>query len=100
MAKLSSQSSVIIVSYLCVLVVITLVQQSVVIVYAADDVSEANVGVQDGRSQFCSIDLASFLPPPYGNLSYSSCHPVWETFVLRVSIVSPWFLFSRYSEDF
>ncbi|XP_010667098.2 cytochrome b561 and DOMON domain-containing protein At3g61750 isoform X2 [Beta vulgaris subsp. vulgaris] len=83
MAKLSSQSSVIIVSYLCVLVVITLVQQSVVIVYAAADVSEANVGVQDGRSQFCSIDLASFLPPPYGNLSYSSCHPVWETFVLR-----------------
>uniref|UniRef100_A0A7C8YSX3 Cytochrome b561 and DOMON domain-containing protein n=1 Tax=Opuntia streptacantha TaxID=393608 RepID=A0A7C8YSX3_OPUST len=44
---------------------------------------EINGGNGDGSSQFCSIDLASFLPPPYGNLSYSSCRPVWNTFVLR-----------------
>uniref|UniRef100_A0A7C9E1F7 Secreted protein n=1 Tax=Opuntia streptacantha TaxID=393608 RepID=A0A7C9E1F7_OPUST len=50
---------------------------------------EINGGNGDGSSQFCSIDLASFLPPPYGNLSYSSCRPVWNTFVLRVSPFSP-----------
>ncbi|KAK9758073.1 hypothetical protein RND81_01G204700 [Saponaria officinalis] len=50
-------------------------QKSGTLAYATD--------VQDGRSQFCSIDLATFLPPPYGNLSYSGCQTVWETFVLR-----------------
>ncbi|KAL9228999.1 hypothetical protein vseg_004518 [Gypsophila vaccaria] len=57
-------------------------KSAVTSVYAAD-VGDANAGAEDGRSQFCSIDLASFLPPPYGNLSYSGCKNVWETFVLR-----------------
>ncbi|XP_074273141.1 cytochrome b561 and DOMON domain-containing protein At3g61750-like [Silene latifolia] len=55
----------------------------VLIVIASAHADEANAGVQDERSQFCNIDLATFLPPPYGNLSYSSCRNVWETFVLR-----------------
>lgn len=33
----------------------------------------------------CSLDLNSFLPPPYGNLSQMNCHPIWNTFVLRYS---------------
>lgn len=67
-----------------VLFLVILEQKSDVLVSAAPaGVNDANMGIQDGRSQFCSIDLASFLPPPYGNLSYSSCRPVWETFVMR-----------------
>lgn len=70
---------------LFVVTILLLGQKSVVRVSGDDKgVSDPNGGVEDGRSQFCSLDLATFLPPPYGNLSYSTCHPVWETFVLRV----------------
>lgn len=87
MTNLGSQICVI-KSYFWVLLFLVILQQKCVHLAnaAVAGVNEANAGVQDGISQFCSIDLASFLPPPYGNLSYKSCHPVWETFVLRVSL--------------
>lgn len=41
---------------------------------------------EDGNGGgICSLDLNSFLPPPYGNLSQMNCKPIWNTFVLRYS---------------
>ena len=40
-----------------------------------------------GESELCNNDLSNFLPPPYGNLSNVICKPVWNTFVLRVSLI-------------
>lgn len=37
-----------------------------------------------GVSELCVNDLASFMPPPYGNSSDIVCKPIWNTFVLRV----------------
>ncbi|XP_061999787.1 cytochrome b561 and DOMON domain-containing protein At3g61750 [Rosa rugosa] len=37
-----------------------------------------------GVSEICvNNDLASFMPPPYGNSSDIVCRPIWNTFVLR-----------------
>ncbi|KAL6124051.1 hypothetical protein ACLB2K_076567 [Fragaria x ananassa] len=36
-----------------------------------------------GVSELCVNDLASFMPPPYGNSSDIVCKPIWNTFVLR-----------------
>ncbi|XP_021760303.1 cytochrome b561 and DOMON domain-containing protein At3g61750-like [Chenopodium quinoa] len=85
MTNMRSQSFLIMSYLLLILCLIMFEQKSVCLVNAATEagVKQANVGIQDARSQFCSIDLANFLPPPYGNLSYSNCHPVWETYVLR-----------------
>lgn len=44
----------------------------------------ATLGV-DGRSELCNIDMSSFLPPPYNNISGMVCSPVWNNFILRVS---------------
>lgn len=44
-----------------------------------------NVGA--GESDLCNNDLSYFLPPPYGNLSNVICKPIWNTFVLRVSLI-------------
>lgn len=41
-----------------------------------------------GVSEICVNDLASFMPPPYGNSSDIVCRPIWNTFVLRVCLFS------------
>lgn len=52
----------------------------------ADDGSNVGGGGGGAASQLCKTDL-SFLPPPYGNLSNVVCKPIWNTFVLRVSLM-------------
>lgn len=37
--------------------------------------------------ELCNTDLKTFLPPPYGDISGIVCKPVWNTFILRVSMI-------------
>lgn len=41
--------------------------------------------IDGGRSGVCAMDLSSFLPFPYSNMSNMICKPIWNTFVLRYS---------------
>lgn len=52
---------------------------------AADSGSVGGVGSEVW--ELCDTDLRSFLPPPYANLSGVICKPVWNTFILRVSLI-------------
>lgn len=54
--------------------------------YVAVD-SSGYSGYSGGVSEQCDTDLRSFLPPPYGNLTNVICKPIWNTFVLRVSLI-------------
>lgn len=67
---------------------------------AATNSSEANAGVSPQSkddhtggnggvevSQLCNTELQTFLPPPYGNVSHLVCKPIWNTFILRVSLM-------------
>lgn len=40
---------------------------------------------EDGKALCSSVNLAEFLPPPYGGLENMVCQPVWNSFLLRVS---------------
>ncbi|KAJ4827849.1 hypothetical protein Tsubulata_012995 [Turnera subulata] len=35
------------------------------------------------RAELCNIDMSTFLPPPYNNITNMVCKPVWNTFLLR-----------------
>ena len=52
--------------------------------YYAGTASSTNGGVD---SEICNNDLTTFLPPPYSNLTNVVCKPIWNTFVLRVSLM-------------
>ncbi|OIT25942.1 PREDICTED: cytochrome b561 and DOMON domain-containing protein At3g61750-like [Nicotiana attenuata] len=40
---------------------------------------------EDGKALCSSVNLAEFLPPPYGGLENMVCQPVWNSFLLRYS---------------
>lgn len=71
------------------LCVLTLVLEAKISVVADDDSNVPGVGKAGGGggvSELCDNDLSSFMPPPYSNASYIVCRPIWNTFVLRVSL--------------
>lgn len=39
--------------------------------------------IDDGSSTLCDVNVSSFLPAPYSNMSTLICSPVWNSFVLR-----------------
>ncbi|CAK9165775.1 unnamed protein product [Ilex paraguariensis] len=39
----------------------------------------------DGIETLCSVDLSTFLPLPYSNLSNAVCKPIWNSYLLRYS---------------
>ncbi|XP_049401424.1 cytochrome b561 and DOMON domain-containing protein At3g61750-like [Solanum stenotomum] len=43
------------------------------------------MGVDEDAKALCSVNLAQFLPPPYGGLENMVCQPVWNSFLLRYS---------------
>lgn len=43
------------------------------------------MAVDEDAKALCSVNLAQFLPPPYGGLENMICQPVWNSFLLRVS---------------
>lgn len=43
------------------------------------------MAIDEDAKALCSINLAEFLPPPYGGLENMVCQPVWNSFLLRVS---------------
>lgn len=45
------------------------------------------MAIDENESTLCSVNLAEFLPPPYGGLEKMVCQPVWNSFLLRVSIL-------------
>ncbi|KAK6804665.1 hypothetical protein RDI58_002449 [Solanum bulbocastanum] len=45
------------------------------------------MAIDEDEKALCSINLAEFLPPPYGGLENMVCQPVWNSFLLRVSIL-------------
>lgn len=34
--------------------------------------------------EYCSTNITSFLPPPYGTMKNMECHPLWNSFTIRV----------------
>lgn len=42
-------------------------------------------GFDEDAKALCSVNLAQFLPPPYGGLENMICQPVWNSYLLRVS---------------
>ncbi|XP_015055176.1 cytochrome b561 and DOMON domain-containing protein At3g61750 [Solanum pennellii] len=42
-------------------------------------------GVDEDAKALCSVNLAQFLPPPYGGLENMICQPVWNSYLLRYS---------------
>ncbi|XP_057980170.1 cytochrome b561 and DOMON domain-containing protein At3g61750 [Malania oleifera] len=44
---------------------------------AADD------GAGGGGGGNCNADLSSVLPPPFSNMSFAHCKPVWNTYAIR-----------------
>lgn len=43
------------------------------------------MAIDEDAKALCSVNLAEFLPPPYGGLENMVCQPVWNSFLLRVS---------------
>ncbi|KAK4364174.1 hypothetical protein RND71_015532 [Anisodus tanguticus] len=43
------------------------------------------MAVDEDAKALCSVNLAQFLPPPYGGLENMVCQPVWNSFLLRYS---------------
>ncbi|PHU09726.1 Cytochrome and DOMON domain-containing protein [Capsicum chinense] len=43
------------------------------------------MAIDEDAKALCSINLAEFLPPPYGGLENMVCQPVWNSFLLRYS---------------
>ncbi|GMH21747.1 hypothetical protein Nepgr_023589 [Nepenthes gracilis] len=78
MARLRSQVLVAILFIFQSFVLVRFFESKIVV--AAADEEDSN-----GASEFCSHDLSSLFPPPYGNLSNSRCQLVWNTFILRYS---------------
>lgn len=76
-------------------VILALVLDTKISVVADDDSNVPGVnsaGVGGGVSELCDNELSSFMLPPYGNLSDIVCRPIWNTFVLRVSLCSQFVL--------
>ncbi|KAK4755544.1 hypothetical protein SAY87_009301 [Trapa incisa] len=45
--------------------------------------SNDNADTYTGQADACKIDFTGFVPPPYHNISYTSCMHIWNSFVLR-----------------
>ncbi|CAN4108419.1 unnamed protein product [Withania somnifera] len=43
------------------------------------------MAIDEDTKALCSVNLAEFLPPPYGGLENMVCQPVWNSFLLRYS---------------
>ncbi|MCE3214679.1 hypothetical protein HAX54_053035 [Datura stramonium] len=43
------------------------------------------MAMDEDEKALCSVNLAEFLPPPYGGLENMVCEPVWNSFLLRYS---------------
>lgn len=43
------------------------------------------MAIDEDAKALCSVNLAQFLPPPYGGLENMVCQPIWNSFLLRVS---------------
>ncbi|XP_060218417.1 cytochrome b561 and DOMON domain-containing protein At3g61750-like [Lycium barbarum] len=43
------------------------------------------MAIDEDAKALCSVNLAEFLPPPYGGLENMVCQPVWNSFLLRYS---------------
>ncbi|KAG5626569.1 hypothetical protein H5410_011787 [Solanum commersonii] len=43
------------------------------------------MAIDEDEKALCSVNLAEFLPPPYGGLENMACQPVWNSFLLRYS---------------
>ncbi|CAN4111447.1 unnamed protein product [Withania somnifera] len=41
--------------------------------------------IDEEKEALCSVNLAEFLPPPYGGLEKMVCQPVWNALLLRYS---------------
>ncbi|XP_055808217.1 cytochrome b561 and DOMON domain-containing protein At3g61750-like [Solanum dulcamara] len=43
------------------------------------------MAIDEDAKALCSVNLAQFLPPPYGGLENMVCQPIWNSFLLRYS---------------
>ncbi|CAN4099457.1 unnamed protein product [Withania somnifera] len=41
------------------------------------------MAVNEDAKALCNVNLAQFLPPPYGGLENMVCQPIWNSFLLR-----------------
>lgn len=46
-----------------------------------------NAGNDAQVSEICNSDMTTFLLPPFNNLSDMTCKPLWNTFVMKVSLI-------------
>ena len=48
----------------------------------------AGGGGNDAQAgELCNTDMSTFLPPPFNNLTDLTCKPLWNTFVMKVSLI-------------
>ncbi|OIT07408.1 PREDICTED: cytochrome b561 and DOMON domain-containing protein At3g61750-like isoform X2 [Nicotiana attenuata] len=56
-----------------------------VILFGFQRENMVTMAIDEDTKALCSVNLAEFLPPPYGGLENMVCQPVWNSFLLRYS---------------
>lgn len=66
-------------------VILVLERKPILVVSGADENGGGDGDTTAGG--VCGVNLAGFLPLPYSNLPNMVCKPVWNSYIIRVSLL-------------